>query len=484
MSVTSPLACDAGLAHRPRAAGGGPSPRAALALSILASSLAFVDGSVVNVALPALRHSLGAGAAELQWTINGYLLPLSALLLFGGALGDRYGRLRMLTLGVALFAAASAACAAAPDFPWLLAARACQGVGAALVLPNSLALLGAVFAGGARARAVGLWAAASAMSSAVGPVLGGWLIDLAGWRTIFLINLPLAGLALVIAVFRMREPPGEPQRQPLDIVGAVLGTAALGALAWALTLASGPGGWTPLASGLILAGVVLGAAFVRTEARKGDRAMAPPALFGSRSLVALNLMTFLLYGALGGFLVLLPYVLITAAGYGTTAAGAALLPFPLVMAAAGPVTGALAARWGARPLLVCGALLAGGGFALALRLGSQGDYLTQVLPCVLVVALGMACAAAPLTTAVLSAVDERHTGSASGLNSAVARAGGLAATAALGGVLSASGGALVAAFHQAALAGALAAAAAAASVVWGFRDSPRQDAMARARAMH
>jgi EmrB/QacA subfamily drug resistance transporter len=431
-----------------------------------------VDGSVVNVGLPAIGRDLGASAADLQWTIKAYLLPLSALLLFGGALGDRFGPVRTLILGVSLFALASAGCAAAPDLHWLLAARGLQGVGAALVLPNSLAVLGAAFQGAARSRAVGIWAAASATSAALGPVLGGWLIDLSGWRAIFLINLPLAAAAIVFAMVDVREQPAEARRPPLDVVGATVGAAALGALAWALTIGSGSAGWTRSAIGLAVFGAGMMVAFLYIEGVEGDRAMIPRALLVSRQLVALNLMTFLLYGALGGFLVLLPYLLITTAGYRATAAGAALLPFPLIMALGGPIMGALAGRGGARPLLVAGSVLTGVGFVLALRVQSNGLYLTAVLPSVLLVAFGMACAAAPLTATVLSSVDVRHQGAASGLNSTVARAGGLTATALLGSVLSATSDRLVSAFHMAAIAGAVTAAAAAASALRAGEPHP------------
>ncbi len=468
----APLGCDTGIARAARA--GAPGSWAALVTSILASSLAFVDGSVVNVGLPAIGRELGADAAALQWTVNAYLLPLSALLLFGGAIGDRFGAGRLLAIGVALFAAASAGCAVAPDLGWLLAARAAQGVGAAMVLPNSLAVLGGAFQGPARARAIGLWAAASAISAALGPVLGGWLIDVWSWRAIFLINLPLAAAAIGFALAGVRDLKPDGPGPPLDIAGAVLGAGALGGLAWALTIGSGTGGWTAPAFGLLLAGLVLTEAFVMVERARGERAMTPPALLASRRLGGLNLMTFLLYGALGGFLVLLPYLLITSAHYRATAAGAAFLPFPLVMAVGGPVMGALAGKLGSRLLLVIGPLIAAAGFALALRVGADGAYLATVLPSVLLVALGMACAAAPLTAAVLSAVDQRHQGVASGMNSAVARAGGLAATALLGGVLSATGQGLVTAFHTAAIAGVIIAAAASASAWWAYRgsDSP------------
>ena len=229
MPASAPLGCDAAQALAARTARPAVRPRLALATSILASSLAFIDGSVVNVGLRAIERSLHASPAELQWTINAYLLPLTALLLLGGALGDRYGRGRWLTLGVALFAAASAACAAAPNVASLLAARALQGVGAALVLPNSLAILGAAFDGTARARAVGLWAAASSVAAAIGPVIGGWLIDVSGWRAIFLINLPLAVATIGLAFLAVRDPPPERGEAPLDFAGALLGAAMVAA---------------------------------------------------------------------------------------------------------------------------------------------------------------------------------------------------------------------------------------------------------------
>ena len=465
MSATGPLACDAAMAT---AAGGegqtARHPRLVLAATILASSLAFIDGSVVNVGLPAMGRSLGAGAADLQWVVNGYLLPLSALLLLGGALGDRYGRRRLLILGVALFAAASAGCAAAPDMAWLLAGRVAQGIGAALLLPNSLAILGGAFTGQARGAAIGTWAAIGAMAGAIGPVLGGWLIDTVGWPAIFLINLPVAAGAIILA-WRYVPETGNGAGVPLDAVGAVLATLGLGAVTWGLTVGSGPEGWTMLARAAMVLGAGLLAGFLLVERRRGDGAMMPLALFGSASFVGLTLLTLFLYGALGGLLVLLPYELIQANGYSATAAGAALLPFPLLMAVASPATGALAGRIGARIPLAVGSVLVAAGLLLGLRIAPGGGYWTTVAPAILTIAVGMSLAAAPLTTAVLAAVDPRHTGSASGLNSAVARTGGLIATALLGGVLAARGGALVSAFHAAAVVGAGACLAAAASAL-------------------
>jgi len=448
---------DAGIAQATAKAETTRHPALVLVTCILASSLAFVDGTVVNVGLPAIGKGLGGDAAGLQWVINAYLLPLSALLLLGGALGDRFGRRRLLNFGVILFGLGSAGCAASPNLAGLLAARAAQGVGAALLLPNSLAILGATFEGEAKGRAVGAWAAASAITGAVGPVLGGWLIDAVGWRAIFLINLPLALGAVGLALAAVRDPPAETGLPPPDWLGAGLATLALGGLVTGLTEGSGPDGWTPLALAAVAAGVIVTAGFLWNEIRLGDRALTPPALFGSATLMGLNLLTFLLYGALGGLLVLIPFMLIEAAHYRATAAGAALLPFPLLMAIGAPLSGQLAGRLGSRYLLAGGSLVVAIAFLLALRIGDAGGYWTEVLPCLLVFAVGMCGVAAPLTTAVLSAVDARHTGAASGLNSAVARTGGLVAVALLGWILAQRGRALIAPFHVAMAVGAIAA---------------------------
>ena len=406
-----------------------------LATCILASSLSFIDGSVVNVGLPSIAASLRARPDDLVWVINAYLLPLGALLLTGGAAGDRFGRKRLLIVGTLLFGAASLGCATAPTLPVLLAARAVQGVGAAILQPNSLAILGVSFAGEARGRAIGLWAAAGAVLGAIGPVLGGWLIDTAGWRFIFLINLPLALGAIGLALGFVRDvPPGE-DVPVLDVPGAVLATAALGAVTWSLTLGTGPAGWTPMAIGVGLAGAALGLAFLRVEQGRRDRAMMPLALFASRTFSGLTALTLLLYGALGALMVLLPYVLIRTAHYAGTAAGSALLPFAAILALASPVMGAIAGRIGPKLPLTVGPILVAAGFLWLLGVDERAIYWTQLFPGIVVMAIGMAMAVAPLTAAVLSAVDRRHTGSASGLNTAVARIAGMIATALLGGVL-------------------------------------------------
>jgi predicted MFS family arabinose efflux permease len=330
-------------------------------------------------------------------------------------------------------------------------------------MPNSLAILGAGFAGEARGRAIGIWASVGAVMGALGPVLGGWLIDTVGWRAIFLINLPLATGAIVLATRLVGEARREGQPATLDLLGGFFATAALGAMTWGLTIGSGHAGWTPAAILLAFSGVALMLSFLAVEWSKGDAAMMPVALFGSRTFIGLTLLTFFLYGALGALLVLVPYVLIEAGGFSGAEAGAALLPFAAVLALASPLMGGLAGRLGARAPLSIGPLVVAGGFLLILRIGPQSDYWTTVFPAILVIAIGMAGSVAPLTAAVLGSVDSRHAGSASGLNSAIARTGGMVATALLGGVLGAAGPALIGGFHAAAIVCALASVAASAS---------------------
>ncbi|MFT6672181.1 MAG: EmrB/QacA subfamily drug resistance transporter [Afipia broomeae] len=436
--------CDVASAQAQPCGGHADRPNLVIATTILASSLAFIDGSVVNVGLPAIGADFRADSSQLQWVVNAYLLPLSALLLLGGAAGDRYGRRRLLIAGVALFAIASLACALAPTLGWLLAARFIQGASAAMLMPNSLAILGQTFSGEAKGRAIGIWAATGAAAGAVGPVLGGWLIDIGSWRFAFLVNLPLAFAAIWLATVFV---PADRQEEsdPLDSAGALLATLGLGLTTWGLTEGSAHG-WSLFAVAMMAAGCVFLIAFVWAEHRRGDRAMMPLVLFGSPSFVGLTLLTFLLYGALGGLFVLVPFVLITAGGYSATQAGAALLPLPLVIAVASPLAGAFAARTGPRWPLIIGPLVVALGFLLAMRIGAAQSYWRDVLPAMIVIAFGMAGAVAPLTTAVLMSVDEHHVGAASGLNSAVARTGGLVTTALIGGVLATMGSSLPTAF--------------------------------------
>lgn len=420
-----------------------------LAACIFASSLAFIDGSVTNVALPAIGKDLGATPAELQWTINAYMLPLSALLLIGGAAGDHFGRKKLLIAGIALFVAASAACAVASDLTLLLTARAVQGVGAAILLPNSLATLSHAFTGEARGRAIGTWAASSAIAGALGPPLGGWLVDSIGWRSIFFVNLPVGALAILIA-WRFVEESSEGEL-PLDLPGAAAATLALGALTWALTLWSSHRDIDAAVAIGLVAGIALTALFLWIEHRRGDRAMMPVELFGSRAFAGLTILTFCLYGALGGLFLLLPFVLIEAGGYTALDAGLALLPLPLGVGFASPVMGRFVVKLGPRLPLTFGPLIVAAGFALLTLVQGDGSYWTSVFPGALLIALGMSCVAAPLTTAVLASVDDSHSGTASGFNSAIARTGGLIATAIAGAVVASSGAALVASFHIAAL---------------------------------
>jgi EmrB/QacA subfamily drug resistance transporter len=444
MSTAVHTRCDAAIAEAKAGRSHPSHSQLVLAATILASSLDFIDGSVVNVGLAAIGRDFGASAADLQWVINAYLLPLSALLLLGGAAGDRFGARRLLIVGTVIFAAASAASALAPSLQFLVLCRAMQGVGAAMVMPNSLALLGTTFSGQAKGQAIGIWAAAASIASAIGPVIGGGLIDAIGWRAIFLMNLPIAAGAIVLVWLFVEDAPDE-VRTPLDLVGTALVTAGLGALTWGLTIGAGPQGWSIQAIAVLAVGALLLMSFVAQEYRQGDRAMMPLALFGSRSFVGLTLFTLLLYGALAALFLLLPYLLIEASGYTGTAAGAALLPFPLVLAVASPIIGKVATRIGTRVPLTVAPLLVAAGFLVAARIGiGGGSYWTNLLPPILLIALGMAGAVAPLTNAVLGAVDKNHAGSASGINSAVAQTGGLVAIALLGAALSSRGASLVA----------------------------------------
>jgi len=432
-------------------------PRWTLVACVLASSLSFVEGSVLSVALPAIRASYGAGAQEVQWVVNAYLLPLSALLLLGGALGDHFGRRLLLVVGTSIFAVTSLICALAPSLPILLAARAAQGIGAALLLPNSLALLNAAFQGEKRGRAVGIWAASGAAMAAVAPLLGGWLVTNVGWPAIFYISLPLA-LGAILLALRFVAESKEPGGGRTDYVGAVLATAGLGGLTYALTLWSATRHFTTEALLTLAAGVIMLAAFLWVEWRRGNKAMMPLALFEGRCFSGLNLLTFLLYGAFSAAMLLIPYVLITSGGYSPVQAGLAMLPLPILMTAISPTMGGLAARLGPRIPLTIGPLIVAGGMVLARLMTPDASYWTGAFPSIIVMALGMTIAVAPLTSSVLGSVEEQHVAMASGFNSAVARTGGLIATALLGAVLATQGERLFAGFHVAMFISAVAAA--------------------------
>jgi len=420
------------------AASRSTNPRWTLVCCILASSLSFVDGSVLSVALPAIKASYGAGAEQVQWVVNAYLLPLSALLLLGGAVGDHFGRRRLLIIGTSIFGAASLVCALAPNLALLLAARAAQGIGAALLLPNSLALLNAAYSGEKRGRAVGIWAAAGAAAAAIAPLIGGWLVDAVGWSAIFYINLPLALGAIFLAV-RFVDESRERGAGRTDYSGALLATAGLGGLTYALTLWSAERRFDTTVLIALAAGISISAAFLWNEYRRGSRAMMPLGLFEGRCFSGLNLLTFLLYGAFGAAMLLIPYVLITSGGYSPVQAGLAMLPLPVLMTSLSPWMGSFAARTGPRIPLTIGPLVVAAGMVLSILASSDGGYWTGIFPMIIVLAAGMTIAVAPLTASVLGSVEEKHVAMASGFNSAVARTGGLIATALLGAVLGSKG---------------------------------------------
>lgn len=414
-------------------------------MSVAASSLSFIDGSILNVALPAIRASTGAAAAEVQWVVNAYTLPLAALILLGGALGDHHGRRLWLMIGTALFGIASLICALSGSLDMLLVGRVLQGVGAALVLPNSLALLNGVYEGEARGQAIGTWAAAGAIAAAIAPLIGGWLVENVGWPSIFYINLPLVVAAILVALARVEEV-REPEKARLDGVGAALATLGLAAATYGLTLWSETFSLGLAASIAIVAGTMLLVAYLFWERRLGDNAMVPLGLFRHRCFSALNLMTFLLYGAFGGALLLIPYVLIEAGGYSPIEAGLSLLPLSILLGALSPLMGRLAVRLGPRIPLTLGPIVVGLGLLLGTRIAENQGYFTHAFPAILTMSIGMTLAVAPLTSTVLSAVDKHQTGMASGFNSAVARLGGLIVVAMLGSVLANSGDALLAPF--------------------------------------
>jgi len=410
--------------------------RGTLLAAVLASGMAFLDGTVVNVALPHLGTDLGATLAGLQWTISGYTLALAALVLLGGALGDRYGRRRIFVLGVVWFTGASVLCGFAQSIGVLVAARVLQGIGAALLTPGSLALLQASFHPQDRARAIGAWSGLSGVSTAVGPLVGGWLIDTLSWRWIFFLNVPLAAVVLVAAArwvpeSRSLEPETSQSPARFDIAGAVLAALGLAGVTYALIDAAehGFGGWPVPVSTAV--GVLAFVAFALVERRRGASAMLPPALFTQRGFTRLNLYTLVVYAALSGQVFFLVVQLQVTADYSALAAGLAGVPITVLLLVGSARAGALATRFGPRPLLVAGPTVAAAGLLLLLGVDGHTNYWRDVLPGVVAFGIGLTMLVAPLTASVLGAVPDRFAGVASGVNNAAARAAALLAVAAL-----------------------------------------------------
>src|SRR5215467_1497679 len=412
-----------------------PVGRWVLLATVLGSSMVLLDSTVVNVALPTIGRDLNASLAGLQWTVTGYTLSLAGLILLGGSLGDRAGRRRIFLVGVVWFALASALCAAAPDIAVLIAARVLQGIGGALLTPGSLAIIQAGFAPEERPRAVGAWSGLGGVAAAIGPVLGGWLVQAGGWRWVFLLNLPVAAAVVVVTLRHVPETSDPLARGRFDVAGAGLAALALAGITYALIQATEPAGIT----GVVVAAVIGVAAAVafgvverrRTRAPDPTPPMLPLDVFASRQFTLINAITFLVYGAFGGLLFLLVLQLQVVSGFSPLAAGTALLPVTVFMLALSARSGALAERVGPRWLMTAGITGVAIGMALMSRIGAHASYVTDVLPAVIVFGLGLSVTVAPLTATVLASADFRHAGVASGVNNAVARAAGLVAVAAL-----------------------------------------------------
>lgn len=408
--------------------------RGVVAATILGSGMAMLDGTVVNIALPRIGTDLDAGLTALQWTVNAYTLSLAGLLLLGGSLGDRLGRRRIYVIGVIWFTVASLGCAVAPTSGLLIAMRLLQGVGAALLTPGSLAILEAVFRKDDRAAAVGAWSGLGGIATAIGPVLGGVLVGVApwGWRLTFLLNLPFAAGVIFLAKRYIPETRNDDADPHYDVPGVILAAAGLAATVFALT--EGPAAhWPPIQVALLVAGVVLLTAFVVVEGR-GRHPMMPLSLFRDRQFSAANIVTFVMYAALGGALFLLPVQLQRVVGYSPLAAGSALLPLTAVMLLLSARAGRLATRIGPRIPMTVGPILAGVGLAMYVRIWAGASYVADVLPAVLVFALGLSATVAPLTSTALAAAPSRQVGIASAVNNDIARIAGLLAVAVLPGL--------------------------------------------------
>ncbi|MFC5832194.1 MFS transporter [Nonomuraea insulae] len=394
-----------------------------LGATVLGSGLALLDSTVVNVALPFLGRDLGARMDGLQWTINAYTLTLAGLILLGGSLGDRYGRRTVFLIGIVWFAIASALCGLSPNIEFLIAARALQGIGGALLTPGSLAIIQASFVRHDRPRAVGVWSGLGGVASAVGPLLGGWLVQTAGWRWAFLINLPFAVLIVFVTLRHVPESKDEQAAGRFDVLGSVLAALALAGITYALIEKGAP---VPLVVGLALA-----AAFVTVEIRRSPDALVPVSMFRNHVFAAVNVVTLIMYAAMGVVFFLLVVQLQVVSGFSPIAAGLSMLPTTILMMLLSARAGELAKRVGPRLPMTIGILLAGGGFLAMSTIGFGASYPFQVLPAVFLFGLGLSATVAPLTATVLATADERYAGTASGVNNAVARTGSLLAVAAV-----------------------------------------------------